>query len=238
MDLQIMALPVLQSNFIYIGISGKDCFVVDPGVSDPVLSLLKQQGLNLRSILITHEHQDHIGGVLEILEEFPVDVFLGPKSLSIAFNINQKIKNPNLVHPIHIGESFVTLNQKFQVLDGRGHTSEMVLFYNSMNNLLFSGDLIFHMGCGRIFDGTYVEHFNSLEQLKVLPEQTKIYCSHDYSEMNLNFCLQNGFAALARDYPQAHKIPICLKFERQFNPFLKCRSASEFKKIRDLRDLF
>jgi hydroxyacylglutathione hydrolase len=219
--LEIVPLPAFQDNYIWTLRSGKLAAVVDPGEARPVLNYLAKEGLSLVAILATHHHPDHVGGIAELVEGNKVPVF-GPKGEPI----------PALTHPVGQGDSAVipALEASFSVLDIPGHTRAHVAYYGLGS--LFCGDTLFACGCGRVFEGTAAQMLDSLSKLAALPDETKVYCGHEYTLANIRFAraVDPGNAVLAAREDRAQRLrdagrptlPSTLGEERATNPFLRC----------------
>ena len=194
---------------------------MDPGDAEPVLAALEQQRLTPVAILCTHHHPDHVGGIAELVARNKVPVF-GPKGEPI----------PALTHPVGQGDSAVipALDASFSVLDIPGHTRAHVAYYGLGS--LFCGDTLFACGCGRVFEGTAAQMLASLSKLAALPDETKVYCGHEYTLANIRFAraVDPGNAELAAREERAQRLrdagrptlPSTLGEERATNPFLRC----------------
>jgi len=223
--LNIVPLPAFQDNYIWTlrRADGKtrQAAVVDPGEARPVQDYLAKEGLTLAAILATHHHPDHVGGIAELVERNKVPVF-GPKGEPI----------PALTHPVGQGDSAVIpgLDASFSVLDIPGHTRAHVAYYGLGS--LFCGDTLFACGCGRVFEGTPAQMLESLSKLAALPDETKVYCGHEYTLANIRFAraVDPGNAVLAAREERAQRLrdagrptlPSTLGEERATNPFLRC----------------
>ncbi len=194
-----------------------DC--MDPGDAQPVLAFAQQQGLSLRSILITHHHNDHIGGVNELKRHYPHCAIYGP--------IDSRISS--ITHPLKEGQQFNIGSCKYKVLATPGHTSTHISYFEEQQHWLFCGDTLFASGCGRVFDGTIEQLHHSLMQLKSLPTNTQIFCAHEYTLHNLHFAQwvepQNENIARCiekiNDARAACTLPSLLEQELLINPFLR-----------------
>jgi len=224
--LSISAIPAFGDNYIWLlKADGNTCAVVDPGDEDPVLEVLKEQGLDLRYILLTHHHPDHVGGVPDLLEHYDATVF-GPADERIPFVHKVCREGDRVVLP--------GLNAEFRVLEVPAHTRSHIAFYGE--NILFSGDTLFSLGCGRFFEGTAVDMQKSLDKLAALPADTKNYCAHEYTQANCRFALQvepenPALEARSKEIDSlraAGKItlPTTLGHELATNPFLRTREDS------------
>ena len=222
MNLRIQALPAFKDNYLWLIIHPDipEALVVDPGDSKPVLDALNSQGLSLAGILITHKHHDHIGGIQELLEKFKVPVFAGP------------IENiPRMTHPVLEKKSIHIKHwPSIKVIEVPGHTLGHVAYL--MGSYLFCGDTLFGAGCGRLFEGTPAQMVESLNKIKSLPEDTLIYCAHEYTLKNLSFAeflepenikiksrIREAEDLIAQGKPS---VPFSLKIEKETNPFLRC----------------
>ena len=233
-DLNITAIPAFGDNYIWLLTSGgKTCAIVDPGDEDPVLEVLEERGLDLRYILLTHHHPDHTGGVPDLLERYEATVF-GPADDRIPF-VHQVCRENDVVQ-LH------ELNAEFRVLEVPAHTRSHIAFYGE--NVLFSGDTLFSLGCGRFFEGTATDMQASLDKLSALPADTKIYCAHEYTQANCAFALKvepdnPALQARAREIDDLRAegkitLPTSLADELATNPFLRTRENSVVEAARKL----
>lgn len=221
-------IPAFADNYLWVLHDGKHALVVDPGDAGPVLQMLAQQSLQLASILVTHHHADHTGGVAALRETTGAQVY-GPAT--------ERIPAPFI--PLKEGDAVRTLGLDFQVLDVPGHTAGHIAFYTpDMDGkpLLFCGDTLFSGGCGRLFEGTPAQMLASLDKLAALPGATRVCCAHEYTLDNLRFArtIEPGNADLAAY--QAHclalraegrpTLPSAIAQELLINPFLRTRQAS------------
>jgi hydroxyacylglutathione hydrolase len=215
-------------NWGYIIINKKnECLLVDP--LDPKIYQERIISLKLTpiSILITHYHHDHIAGVPEILKHYKIPV-LGP---------DDNEETPEITSLKAAGE-IQLLGESVFCYSMPGHSRALNAYYFKKSKFLFSGDLLFNLGCGRVLGGTHEELYSSLQLLKELPIDTEIYVGHDYREKNLNFAKSldpNFYSALQVD--DLHE-STSLEMELWWNPFLKAPSFEAWKKLRDLRDKF
>jgi len=218
--MKIVPLSALRDNYIWALCSAHACAVVDPGEAGPVLAFLAESGLELSAILLTHRHNDHIGGVAELKARHDVPVF-GPASSAI----------PQVTHALHDGMRFTPpgFEQIFEVLTIPGHTEEHIAYYAPP--ALFCGDTLFGAGCGRLLGGTAAQLHASLTRLAHLPANTQVYCAHEYTLANLRFAqaVEPHNQALAarwarcteqREHGQA-TVPSSLQDELETNPFLR-----------------
>jgi len=219
--LEIVPLPAFKDNYIWTLRDGKNAAVVDPGEAGPVREYLAREKLSLVAILATHHHPDHVGGIAELVAMKKVPVF-GPKGEPI----------PALTHPLGQDDNvdIPELAAQFSVLDIPGHTRAHVAYYGLGS--LFCGDTLFACGCGRVFEGTPAQMLESLTKLAALPDETKVYCGHEYTLANIRFAraVDPGNAALAAREERVRRLrdagrpslPSTLGEERATNPFLRC----------------
>ena len=221
--IKIEPIKAFSDNYIWLVTTNEGLLVVDPGDAAPVESYLKDNNMSLSNILITHHHFDHTGGVKRLSEtNNNLDVY-GPTN-SIFDGINKELKD---------GDKINILGIDFSIIEVPGHTLDHIAFFaeNDGNPFLFCGDTLFAGGCGRIFEGTYEQMFESLSKLSELPLNTKVYCGHEYTLSNLSFALKvdksnNILQVRYTDCIEARNndiptIPSTLELEMQTNPFLR-----------------
>lgn len=217
--LEITFIPALADNYIWLLHEGDDAVIVDPGDANAVIWRLKAEGLNLKAILVTHFHDDHQAGLPALLEHYQVPVY-GPASESIT-GCNQ---------PLSGGEVLELLGRRCEVLAIPGHTLGHLAY--SFPGAVFCGDTLFTGGCGRLFEGTPAQMVDSLTRLASLPDETLIYCGHEYTEANLRFAMavEPGNVRIAQRSAEASfmrlrgrpTVPSTLAQEKATNPFLRC----------------
>lgn len=218
---EVIGIPAFKDNYIWLLRKGAAAVVVDPGDAAPVLDVLQREKLSLEAILITHHHQDHQGGIPSLLSYFAAEVY-GPASESITA----------LTHPLRGGEvlSLPVFDCPLRVIATPGHTAGHLAYL--AGDALFCGDTLFAAGCGRIFEGTVAQMWSSLSCLSVLPDATRVFCAHEYTEANLRFAMAvepgnrilrdrvDEVAVLrAKGLPS---VPSLLSLEKATNPFLRC----------------
>ena len=230
MSLDVVPVSAFKDNYVWTLRRGQQAAVVDPGEARPVLDYLAREKLELVAILATHHHADHVGGVAELLEKYRVPVY-GPKHEPIA----------TLTHPVGGGDrvSIPQLGAKFEVLDIPGHTRAHIAYYGAGS--LFCGDTLFACGCGRVFEGTPEQMYASLEKLRALPDDTKVYCGHEYTLANIGFAKNvepKNTALQAREerdrrLREAGKptLPSRLGDEKATNPFLRCSEPAVVESV-------
>lgn len=230
MNINIQAVPAFKDNYLWLIINDKsEALVIDPGDDEPVLQILKENDLILTGILVTHKHNDHIGGIESLLRYFSVPVF------------GNKIENiPTVTNFIAEGDIIDIANfPPIKVMDVPGHTLGHVAYL--MEDHLFCGDTLFGSGCGRLFEGTFDQLFSSLQKIKSLPNRTKIYCAHEYTLKNLEFAalvepdnslITERIANTAQLLEQGHpSLPSTLQLEKATNPFLRCYQETIKKSV-------
>ncbi len=218
---EVIRIPAFKDNYIWLLRQGTHTAVIDPGDARPVLSLLDREGWPLTAILITHHHADHQGGIAALLAHYPVPVF-GPANEPIH----------GLDRPLRGGETVVldSLALSLQVIAVPGHTLGHLAYYGA--GTLFCGDTLFGGGCGRLFEGSPEQMADSLARLASLPDDTVVYCAHEYTEANLRFALavEAGNRQLQRRVDEVavtrakglSTIPSTIGIEKATNPFLRC----------------
>jgi len=227
-DLQLLPLPALADNYIWLLHDGQAAWVVDPGDAAPVLACLKELALQLQGILLTHHHADHTGGVPALRQATGARVY-GPAGEEM----------PEPLRRVAQGDSIEALGLRFEVLDVPGHTAGHVAYFASGladGPLLFCGDTLFSGGCGRLFEGTPAQMLTSLDQLAGLPDDTRVCCAHEYTLSNLRFArtVEPGNAELAAYQARCEALraagqptlPSQLALERTINPFLRVREPA------------
>jgi hydroxyacylglutathione hydrolase len=226
--MNLTIIPVLSDNYIWLLTENGRSWVVDPGVAEPVLAMLRTQGSTLAGILVTHHHADHIGGVPALRAATGAMVH-GPAHEPV----------PPPYQPLSGGESVDVLGLTWRVLAVPGHTAGHLAYYAQPPGqapILFCGDTLFSAGCGRLFEGTPVQMQASLDALAKLPDATRVCCAHEYTLNNLRFAAavepHNDAIAQHTAWCQAQRalglptLPSTLALERQINPFLRTREPA------------
>lgn len=247
----IRLIPALSDNYIYLLTWGVEGLVVDPAESAPVQAKVESLGIKLTTILITHHHADHVGGVEALKERYGCQV-IGPNDSRV----------PCLDRGVSDGQPLMIGPHEVRVMETPGHTRSHVVYYFPDLKVLFSGDTLFTGGCGRLFEGTAEQMWLSLTKIASLPGDTRVYCGHEYTVTNLSFALdvEPGNQEVATRLAKARSlradgrptIPSTLAEERATNPFLRAHDrglraalhmdkASEievFAHLRALKDVF
>ena len=238
-NISINPINAFSDNYIWMLVDEKQkvACAVDPGDAEPVLSSLSKNNWSLDSILVTHHHFDHTGGLKLLKDETGCTIYGPPSGVS---GIDVASNEDDLV---------TILGLEFHVIEVPGHTLDHVAYYHAGDTpFLFCGDTLFAGGCGRVFEGTHSMMHKSLTKLAALPKNTLIYCAHEYTEANLRFAKQvepsNIELNLRYDEVRARRarnqitLPSTIDLENKTNPFLRCTSKNllnDVKKQRDLR---
>ena len=239
--MRIDIIKCLKDNFSYLIIDEQNnsACVIDPSEASPIIDHVEKFNLNLKFILNTHHHFDHIGGNKELKKKYNLKV--------IGFE-KDKERIPEI--DITLKDKEIWKSNKFEtkIYHIPGHTSGHICYHFFKQNILFTGDTLFSLGCGRIFEGTYEQMFSSLQLIKSFPENTKIYCGHEYTLKNAEFCIKHDKdnSALIEKIKSIKKkldngfptIPTTIKEELDCNIFLRSKDVGSFSKLRDLKDNF
>ena len=239
--MRIEIIKCLQDNYSYLIIDKnnlKAC-VVDPSEASPIINFVEKKKLKLVYILNTHHHYDHVGGNLELKRKY--------NSKVVGFKEDKK-RIPGIDILVEDNQIWNEDNFEAKIYHVPGHTSGHIAFHFFKEKKLFIGDTLFSLGCGRIFEGTNEEMFNSLNKIKKIPDDTEIYCGHEYTLQNSKFCLahdstnlnlKNKILEIERKLKNGlPTIPTFLKDELKCNIFLKAKDVKSFSKLRDLKDNF
>lgn len=232
--LSIVQIPVLTDNYIYLihdPVSG-ETGVVDPALAQPVLEILDKEGWRLTFILNTHHHWDHVGGNLELKQKTACKIIAGRSDWERIPGIDIGVSEGDV---ISLGQ------HSAKVISTPGHTSGHIVYYFAEERALFCGDTLFVMGCGRLFEGTPEQMWNSLQKLKALPPSTRIYCTHEYTQTNGRFALsvepgnsqlqQKMLEVLRLRAENKPTVPSTIEEERATNPFFRADCMSVQKTV-------
>ncbi|HQV88774.1 MAG TPA: hydroxyacylglutathione hydrolase [Nitrosomonas sp.] len=234
----IYPIHAFKDNYIWIIHNNNHAIVVDPGIASPVIEYLHTNKLQLSAILITHHHNDHTGGNAELLKLFDAPVY-GPMHELIS----------TVTHPVREGDqiNLQAMSLDFTVLEIPGHTRGHIAYYGSNPiKRLFCGDTLFACGCGRVFEGTVQQMYHSLGKLSRLPDDTLVYCAHEYTLNNIHFARtvdpDNPKLAELEVTMQALRcqniptIPTTLALEKTVNPFLRCDQPEIMDSVQNYTD--
>ena len=231
-----MALRALQNNYIWITTRPEGCLVIDPGEAKPVLEFCERNATAVHSILITHHHQDHTGGIRGIMSHFPDVHIIGPTHLQNDFPLQQPIdsKMTNL--------SIAHTPKTWQIIHTPGHTLDHICY--RYQDHLFCADTLFSAGCGRVFEGSYKQMFTALQRIASMPDSTHLYPAHEYTIDNLSFA---EMIEPNNNHIKQHKsltqnklrqgqasLPTVLRLEKKINPFLRTHLESVKERLEEL----
>ena len=237
--ISIRNIPQLHDNYSYTmkPNNNNQAVIVDPAESNSIIHYIEKNQLSITAVLLTHHHDDHTAGVKDILNHTSVPIYSPDKNIYGTTVV--------VSHGDQIDLNFI----KMDVIETPGHTLDHVVFYNQTHKILFSGDTLFRLGCGRVFEGTYEQMFSSLKRIEKLDDETMVYCGHEYTLTNLNF-LQSIFPNFQDLNYLKEKInlqllktkasiPFNLGEEKSFNPFLSSVSSLyyDFKKNNNFTDM-
>ena len=230
--LSVEPIKAFEDNYIWLVTTNEGSIVVDPGESSKIIKLIDENKINLKGIFVTHHHYDHTDGLEDLSRKLNIDIYGPSNNIN---EINKRVKNSD-----HIS----ILGIDFKIIEVPGHTLDHIAFYsfNDGEPILFCGDTLFAGGCGRIFEGTYEQMFESLNKLSSLPKNTKIYCGHEYTLSNLKFAIEadSSNKDLIKEYEQIKRLrnidcpslPSTLDRELKVNPFLRYDNHSIKNKIK------
>ena len=239
--LNIDIISILNDNYSYIIYEKISNLVgvVDPSDFKTIDRFISKKYQKIDFILNTHHHTDHVGGNNELKNKYSSKIVAAEMDRNRIYGIDIFVRE---------NDKFKFGNINFDIIFVPGHTSGHIAFYSKSENIIFTGDTLFSLGCGRIFEGTYSQMFNSLNKLKELPLDTKIYCGHEYTLQNSKFCLLNDpnnenlkikiteiKKKLGNNLPT---VPSTIKEELECNIFLRSNNLKAFSKLRDLKDNF
>jgi len=255
MSFELITIPCLSDNYAFIlyNVENRSALLVDAPEANPINEILSKQNLNLEKIFLTHHHADHVDGLGKILEKHNAET-IGAKA-----DIHRL---PKLDKYVQAGDEFFFQGQAGKVFDVSGHTIGHIALYISAQNVLFSGDSLMALGCGRLFEGSAEQMWHSLSRLLSLPDTTQICSGHEYTENNASFALsidpknldlikRSEQIKLARS-KNLFTVPSQMGLEKITNPFLRpfdqnirenlnmigATDVEVFSKIRSLKDNF
>ena len=239
--MRVEIIPCLQDNYSYLIIdeSNKTASVVDPSEAKPIINFIEKENINLKYILNTHHHYDHIGGNKDLKKKY--------NSVVIGFKDDAN-RIPEIDILLEDNQIWKADNFEAKIMHIPGHTTGHICYHFFKEKLIFTGDTLFSLGCGKLFEGTYQDMFSSLKKIKKLSQDTKIYCGHEYTLQNSKFCieydpentkLKNKITEIKKKLENnLPTIPSTLKDENECNIFLRAKDVESFSKLRDLKDIF
>ena len=239
--MKIQIIPCLHDNYSYLVIDEKNniACAIDPSEAKPIIKYLEKKNINLKYILNTHHHYDHVGGNQELKKKYNAHV--------IGYR-GDKDKIPEIDTLVDDQEIWKQESFEAKIIHIPGHTLGHICFYFFNEEAAFTGDTLFSLGCGKIFEGSYEQMFNSLMKIKALPLKTKIYCGHEYTKQNAKFCithdknnenLKNKIKIIDKKLENnLPTIPSTIREELDCNIFLRSNKVETFSKLRDLKDNF
>jgi len=239
--MKVEIISCLRDNYSYLIIDETNnlACVVDPSEARPIIDYLKNKNINLKYILNTHHHFDHVGGNEELKKKY--------NAIVVGYKHDSE-RIPEIDILLEDNEIWERDNFVAKIIHVPGHTKGHICFNFYKEKLLFTGDTLFSLGCGKIFEGTYEQMFNSLKKIKALPLDTKIFCGHEYTLNNSKFCIKydSNNQNLKKKISDINKkvingsptIPSTIKEELDCNIFLRTKDLKTFSKLRDLKDNF
>ena len=241
-EFNIHPITVLQDNIVWVWVHNSNAVVIDPSISKPVEKWLLEKKLSLKAILQTHHHDDHIGGTQKLIKRWP--------NAKVVASKKELKRIPFQTFSVDDNDIFHLMDSEIKVIEVHGHTNNHIAFYisklNAKCNVLFPGDTLFSGGCGRLLEGTHSQMFESLNKLNSLPENTKIYSAHEYTENNLKWALSlepENISIIERLKLIQIKLqkgmpslPSKLSEERKTNLFLRAENIEEFTMLRRHKD--
>lgn len=230
--MNLISIPAFQDNYIWVLTNDEGrCIIVDPGEAEPVLKAIEQNQWQPEAILLTHHHHDHVGGVAAICAKFPHLVVYGPA----------ETQNKGTTRVVEDGEKILILESEFSVIATPGHTLGHISFFSFP--YLFCGDTMFSGGCGRLFEGTPAQMYQSFQKINALPDDTLICCAHEYTLANMKFAMHllPEDVAIQDYYRKVNELraknqktlPGILKNERKINLFLRANDIDLISKFNE-----
>ena len=239
--MKVEIIKCLKDNFSYLLINEKNqnACVIDPSQSGPIIDFVEKNNINLKFILNTHHHYDHVGGNNDLKKKYGSNI--------IGFKYD-KSRIPEIDILVEDNQTWMDDDFEAKIIHIPGHTSGHICFYFEKDKIVFTGDTLFSLGCGRIFEGSYEQMFASLNKLKKLPVDTKVYCGHEYTLKNSMFCskyelnnknLEKKILEIEnRLKSNLPTVPSTIGDELACNIFLRAKNVEDFSKLRDLKDNF
>jgi len=242
-NFKVHMIPCRKDNFAYIIESHKgDAIMIDSTLAKVAMNFIDSKKLNLTAIFATHHHYDHVDELEGFQKKYDCQIFC-----SQLDSLRKEVKGRKNI--LKEGDTVTVSGVTFRAVETPGHTKSHLSYYIEASDILFCGDFLFSLGCGRIFemyDGVYDDFFKSFQKIKLLCNgQTKVYCAHEYTLSNLGFLkslgqnnpsLEEGLKT--RIFLEGKTVPTDFSFESQHNIFLNSRNVEEFKKLRKAKDVF
>ena len=230
--MNLISIPAFQDNYIWVLTNDEGrCIIVDPGEAEPVLKAIEQNQWQPEAILLTHHHHDHVDGVAAICAKFPHLVVYGPA----------ETQNKGTTRVVEDGEKILILESEFSVIATPGHTLGHISFFSFP--YLFCGDTMFSGGCGRLFEGTPAQMYQSFQKINALPDDTLICCAHEYTLANMKFAMHllpedvsiQDYYRKVNELRAKNQItlPVILKNERKINLFLRANDIDLISKFNE-----
>ena len=234
--MNLNSISAFQDNYIWVlSEDNGDCLIVDPGEAAPVLAAIEKNQWRPQAILLTHHHHDHVGGVKALVQKFPHLIVYGP----------EETRDKGTTHIVKDGDKIALSGSEFSVFATPGHTLGHICYFS--HPYLFCGDTLFSGGCGRLFEGTPSQMYQSLEKIQALPDDTIVCGAHEYTLTNMKFAasLFPHDSAIIDYYSEVKELrsknqitlPVILKNERQTNVFLRTKDTDLFKEIKEETNL-
>jgi len=241
MTLEIVRIPVLSDNYIWLvhEPDSGETMVVDPAIADAPLAEAEKRGWKITQIWNTHWHPDHTGGNADIKAATGCQI-TGPEA--------EQERIPTLDRMVKEGDTVKLGNVTADVIDVPAHTAGHIAFHIGSDRVVFVGDTLFAMGCGRLFEGTAEQMFDNMRKLEQLPEMTKVYCAHEYTQSNGEYALVAEPDNLALKERMAEvltlrergepTVPTTIALERSTNPFMRAKTPEQLSERRVAKDNF
>ena len=246
--INVTLIPILRDNYAYLlEANNGQCAIIDPGEAGPIIEVLGTKGLKPDLLLITHHHFDHMDGAADMLAWHDCPIVGADRDKCPDNPSRSKVDVP-FTRILSKDSDFEFGGEKVQILETPGHTPEHLCFYFEESGFLIAGDTLFVMGCGRMVQGTAEELYSSIKALAALPDETVVYCGHEYTLGNAAFAqsVNPDNEAINARIVQIKElraqgtptVPTTLAQEKQTNLFLNANSAADFAALRALKDKF
>lgn len=247
--IKVTLIPILSDNYAFLlEADNGQTAIVDPGEAAPIIKVLEARNIKPDMILITHHHWDHMDGVPDMLAWHDCPLVGSDCNKSKEHSPGKSQVRVPFERTLSGGDDFEFGGERVRIFDTPGHTSEHICFYFEQSGFALVGDVLFAMGCGRILDGTPEQLFISLRKLASLPDETRIYCGHEYTLSNAKFCAHiapdnQAISARLQSVQQLREtdtatVPTTIGLEKETNVFLHAKSATEFAALRNAKDQF